>query len=130
MIKKWIGKHKWGIILGGLVSLLIPLQANKYITTLGGMLIGGYIHSLTTSKESTGRNYGFIPALANPWVIGGLLALVPIIYSLFKKPEPTFMDKLSGMSPVTLVLVILGLAVFIKMVRKKPRTIIIQETRQ
>lgn len=126
-IQKWIQQHKKGIIIGGLIALLIPLELSSTFKIISGAIIGGMLEN--SSTKSRGKNYGYFQFLANPWVIGGLLTLGATILTFFKKQPPTLSEQISTL-PIWIWFV--GgffLLLIIKALRKKPRTIIIQEQR-
>lgn len=126
-IQKWIQQNKFGVILGLIVSLVITIQINLILKLVLGGILGGYLQSLSKNTTHYGqKNYGFFALLANPWVIGGLLTLGAAIIPLFKKNPPTVTEQVAQFPPWIWVVGVLFLLILIKALKKKPRTIIVQ----
>lgn len=127
-ISKWIQKNLPGIMVGILIGFLIfPTTLGVMSKILVGGLIGGYVYSLITPKKSTGKNYGIGPLII-PLISLGAAALV-FFGSVFQKQPPALSEQLKE---IPLWIWFTGgffLLLMIKALRKKPRTIIIQEQR-
>lgn len=128
-LQKWITQNKQGIAIGALISLVIPLNLNILLKVIIGGLIGSYIYSLITSTRSKGKNYGFFQVLANPWVIGGLLTAIAAIIGVSKPNPPTLSEQLAEIPMWVWFIAGFFLLLIIRALRKKPRTIIVQEQR-
>ena len=122
-IEKWTSNNSNGIIIGALISLLISLNLHFLLKVLLGGLAGGYIYSMLKSGNSHGKNYGIWPAI--PWLISGGIALLGII-PMFQKQPPTLSEQLSEIPMWIWFVGGFFLLLIVKSLRKKPRTIIIQ----
>lgn len=128
-IQKWIIQNKFGIVIGMIIAAIISVNLGLMVKILLGGLIGGYLQSLSGQSNTGKKNYGFIQFLANPWVIGGLLTLGAIVLQFFQKQPPTLAEQIEDI-PIWIYFVIgFFLLLIIKALKKKPRTIIIQEQR-
>src|SRR3990167_9779284 len=125
---KWIQNNITGIIIGILICFLIfPVTFGILSKIIVGGLVGGYLYSLISPKKGTGKNYGIWPAL--PWIITGALTLVGVLVPIFQKQPPTLSEQLSQIPTWAYFVGGFFLLLMLKALRKKPRTIIIQEPR-
>ena len=122
-IEKWVNSNLAGIMIGSLVALMISLNFHFLLKVLLGGLAGGYIYSMLKSGNSRGKNYG-LPALI-PWIVSGVITLIGII-PLFQKQPPTLSEQLSEIPMWIWFVGGFFLLLIVKSLRKKPRTIIIQ----
>ena len=126
-IQKWIKTNFIGIMIGIIICFILFPKIWVTGKILVGGLIGGYIYSLIPSTRSRGRNYGIGP-LVVPLISLGAAALV-FFGSVFQKPQSTLSQQLAEI-PIWIWFVAgFFLLLMIKALRKKPRTIIIQEQR-
>ncbi len=130
-ISKWIQQNLNGIIIGILVSIILFPSINTLIKILIGGFIGGYIYSLMSSKGQ-GKNYGAWWAIfAGPigWITAAGIGLLTVVLGMFKKQPPTLSEQLAEIPMWAWFVAGFLLLLMIKTLKKKPRTIIIQEQR-
>lgn len=124
--QKWIKNNLFGVTIGALISVIVPLDLNIVLKLIVGSYIGGLVQS--SQKSSTSKKiFGIAPFVG--WLIVGIIGAIPIIASLFQKQPPTLTEQLAEIPMWAWFIAGFFLLLLIKALKKKPRTIIIQEQR-
>lgn len=125
-IQKWLTKNQTGIITGAIIALVIPLEINLFLKLVLGGLIGGYINSLQNGQ--TRKNLGIGPLIVPLiWAGTAIVGTIGAILTFSKEKPPTFSEQLAALPPWIWILIVLFGLLLIKALRKKPRTIILQQ---